>query len=234
MKAIYLQGQALGRNPHRFSKVGDCQNITTYFLAMFDQPGEYRLGEEYAYLQPAIEHFQGSWARESLAVHGGMNVAAVQNPFWTLTPRPADCAAGETPLACELRVHNPSFAILSMEESWSGDLEKYDLYMRRIVETILAQDVIPILATRADTLEAGEGINAVVARIAFEYDLPLWNFWAATYPLPFHGLTEDGFHLTQARSFFDDPVRMQAGWPWRNLGALQVLDAVARAAGALP
>jgi hypothetical protein len=39
-------------------------------------------------------------------------------------------------------------------------------------------------------------------------------------------LTVDGFHLTQARDFFDDPGRMRAGWPWRNLTALQAIDAV--------
>jgi hypothetical protein len=234
MNAIFQAGLAAGRDPTRFSKIGDCQNITTYFLAMFDDPGEYRLGDAYAYLQPTIDAFAGSWSRESLAVHGGMNVAAVQNPFWTLTPRPAECSSGETPLACELRVHNASYAIISMEESWSGDLAKYDQYMRMIVESVLSQKVIPILATRADNLDHGDGINAVVAWIAYDYRVPLWNFWAAAYPLPYHGLTGDGFHLTQARSYFDDVNRMAAGWPWRNLTALQALDAVRNAVSVAP
>ncbi len=62
--------------------------------------------------------------------------------------------------------------------------------------------------------------------MAADYDVPLWNFWLAVQPLPGHGLTEDGFHLTFARNFFDDPVRMQSAWPVRNLTALQALDAV--------
>ena len=228
MVAVYQRGLAHGRNPGRFSKIGDCQNITTYFLAEFDNPKEYRLGSTYAYLQPTINHFAGSWSRESIAVHGGMNVAAVQSPFWDLTAKPAECQPGESPLVCEIRVYNPSIVIISMEESWSGDIVKYDKYMRMIVEYTLSQDVVPILATRAEPINPTISINATVARIANDYHLPLWNFWAAANPLPNNGLTGDGFHLTWAAPYFDDPQRMLNGWPWRNLTALQVIDAVWR------
>jgi hypothetical protein len=225
MIEVYQAGQAAGRDPARFSKIGDCQNITTYFLASFDNPKDYRLGPDYAYLQPAIDHFTGSWARQSLAVRGGLNVAAAMNPLWA---DPKQCTPGETPLACEIRVYNPSIVTISMEESWSGDIDKYDRYLHLIVEYVLSQNVVPILATRAEPEDSTLSINATVAGIAYEYGVPLWNFWAAAYPLPSHGLTADGFHLTQARNFFDDPARMRAGWPWRNLTALQAIDAVWR------
>jgi hypothetical protein len=223
MVAVYRAGLAAGRDPNRFSKIGDCQNITTYFLASFDKPGDYSLGPDYAYLQPAIDHFAGSWSRESLAVRGGLNVAAAMNPLWA---DPKQCDSGETPLACEIRVNNPGIVTISMEESWSGDIAKYDRYLRQIVEYVLSQNVVPILATRAEPDDSPISINETVARIAYDYQVPLWNFWAAAYPLPNHGLTEDKFHLTQARSFFDDPIRMRNGWPWRNLTALQAIDAV--------
>jgi hypothetical protein len=228
MVAVYKRGLARGRDPSRFSKIGDCQNITTYFLAEFDNPKEYSLGSSYAYLQPTIDHFAGSWSRESIAVHGGMNVAAVQSPFWDLTARPAECQSGESPLVCEIRVNNPSITIISMEESWSGDIVKYDKYLRMIVEYTLSQDVVPILATRAEPINTAISINATVARIAYDYHLPLWNFWAAANPLPNNGLTPDRFHLTWAAPYFDDPQRMLNGWPWRNLTALQAIDAVWR------
>ena len=48
----------------------------------------------------------------------------------------------------------------------------------------------------------------------------------AVQPLADHGLSGDGFHLTFARNFFDDRARMKSAWPWRNLTALQTLDAV--------
>ena len=230
MMEVYQRGLARGRDPNRFSKIGDCQNITTYYLAMFDS-GSYSLGTDYAYLQPTINHFKDSWWRESLAVKGGMNVAAVQNVMWA---NPQLCKSGETPLQCELRVYNPSIAIISMEESWSGSIDNYDFYMRKIVEYVLSQDIVPILATRAETPTQERQINAVVAKIAEDYHIPLWNFWAATAALENNGISDDGFHLTgkdsapEARSHFDNPANLKFGWTQRNLTALQAIDAVYR------
>ncbi len=45
MVAVYQRGLERGRDPSRFSKIGDCQNITTYFLAEFDTPARYNLGD---------------------------------------------------------------------------------------------------------------------------------------------------------------------------------------------
>ena len=234
MLDVYRAGQAAGRDPARFSKIGDCQNITTYFLAALDHPGDYRLGPKYADLQSTIDHFAGSWARESLAVKGGMGVAAVLNPYSPFKDTKS-CGKAESPLACEIRVYNPSIALISME-TWYGNrsVAGYEKYLRQIVEYTLSQNVVPIMATKADNLEGNYAINQAIARVAYDYQVPLWNFWAATYPLPSHGLTEDLFHLTQARSFFDDPARMEAAWPWRNLTALQSIDEVYRAVTAQP
>ena len=232
MLEIYRAGLAAGRDPARFSKVGDCQNIDSYFLSTFDKPGDYSLGAQYAILQPTIDHFAGSWSRTSLAVKPGMNVAAVLNPFWADQKQ---CGKNESPLACEIRVNNPSIVIISMETWWAHKPAKdYEKYLRQVVEYALSQNVVPILATKADNLEGDYSINAAIARVAYDYEVPLWNFWAATYPLPSHGLTEDGFHLTPARNFFDDPARMEKAWPWRNLTALQAIDAVYRVVNGLP
>jgi hypothetical protein len=226
MLAVYQAGLAAGRDPNRFSKIGDCQNITTYFLASFDNPKGYRLGTQYNYLQATIDHFSGSWSRQSLAVKGGENVAASMDPLWA---DPKKCNSGETPIACEIRVNNPSIVTISMEESWSGDLVKYNEYLRKIVEYVLSQNVVPILATRAEIPGSKNSINEVVTRIAYDYQVPLWNFGVSVLPLPSYGLTADGFHLSQAGNFFDDPNSMKEGWPWRNLTALQAIDAVYRA-----
>ena len=227
MIAVYQAGLAAGRDPKRFSKIGDCQNITTYFLASFDNPKDYQLGPQYGYLQPTIDYFVGSWSRQSLATKGGENVASALTPFWS---DPKKCNAGETPIACEIRVNNPSIITVSFEESWNGNLVTYNEDLRKVVEYILSQHVVPILATRAEVPGSKNSINEVVARIAYDYQVPLWNFWAATNPLPSHGLVADGFHLTQGRNLFvfNNPADMQAGWPWRNLTALQAIDAVYR------
>ncbi len=222
---IFHRGISMRRDFHAFSKIGDCQNITTYFLADFDRAEKYRLGP-YADLQETIDWFAGSFSRKSLAVKGGLNVASVMNP---LMADPAACLANETPLACELRIHNPSLVLISFEEAWDGNVEKYDTYLRKVIEYTIGQGVVPVVATKADNLEGGNRINERIARLAWEYGIPLWNFWAAAQPLRSHGLTGDGFHLTQGKDlqnyFFDLRPADWSGWMARNLTALQVLDA---------
>ena len=226
MREAYARGLEAGNDPTHFSVIGDCQNVSSYFLSVFDHPGEFSLGEEYAYLEPTIDYYQGSFSRTSLAVKGGFNVAAVLSP---LRANPKSCNKNESPLDCELRVWKPSVVFVSMETWWSEKpAEEYNKYMRRVIDRILETGAVPIIATKADNLEGDHSINATIAQIAYEYDLPLWNFWAAVQPLPNHGLWGDGFHLTFARNFFDDSERMKSAWPWRNLTALQTLDVVRR------
>jgi hypothetical protein len=225
MRAVYQRGLELGNNPRAFSKVGDCQNVASFFLHVYDTPDEFRLGP-FESLRPTIDHFAGSWGRHSAAVDNGYNVASVLSPLWA---NPKLCEAGETPLACEYRLHQPSIAIISMETWWAQrPVEIYEDYLGQIVAFWIERGVVPVVATKADNLEGSHQINAAVARVAARYEVPLWNFWLAVQPLPNHGLTEDGFHLTFARSFFDDPARLRSGWPIRNLTALQVIDAVWR------
>ena len=226
-RAIYEYGLAHGTDPTHFSIIGDCQNVSSYFMSIYDQPGEYSLGDKYSYLQPTIDYYKGSFSRKSLAVKGGFNAAAVISP---LRADPKSCKSGESPLDCELRTWRPSIVIVSMETWWSEKpAEEYDKYMRRVLDRIIATGALPIIATKADNLEGNNAINATIAQIAYVYDIPLWNFWAAVQPLPHHGLSGDGFHLTFSRNFFDDSFRMKSAWPWRNLTALQTLDAVHKA-----
>jgi uncharacterized protein YraI len=221
-REIYQRGLARGNHPNRFSKVGDCQSVTTFFLGPFDR-GDYRLGDPYAYLQPAIDQFAGSFSRDSAAVWSGFNIYAVLDPTWA---NPARCLPGESPQACEYREWQPSFVIISLEV-WHGRPEDYEINLRQVLDFWIGNDVVPILATKPDNREGNWAINSIIARVAQEYDIPLWNFLMAAQPLSGFG-TSDGFHLTYARSFFDDPVAMQSAWPWRNLTALQSLDAVWR------
>ena len=222
-REIYQQGLASGNEPTHFSKLGDCQNITTYFVAIYDHPDRYTLGEEYADLQETIDYFAGSWSRESKSVKGGFNVASVFNPIFS--DREV-CEKNESPLACELRLHKPSIVLISMEEWWNGDVEKYETYLRRIVDTVIEHGAVPVLATKADNLEGDHAINKAIANLAYEYELPLWNFWAAVQPIPSKGLLSDGFHLTHGIYDYSDPVQLKRGWVQRNLTALQVIDAV--------
>jgi hypothetical protein len=224
---IYRAGVAQGNDPTHFSKVGDCQNIRQYFLGMFDTPGTFRLGDQYAYLQDTIDYFSSNWARLSEAVRTGFNVASVLAPLYA---NPENCQPVETPLACEIRIWNPSFAIISME-TWTPErpVQVYENYLQQIVEYSISKNVLPILATKADNLEGDNAINQIIAKVAADYDIPLWNFWAATQPLTDQGLMEDRFHLTNGPNFFDSPESMDLGWPVRNLTGLLTIDTVWKA-----
>ena len=224
---IYQAGIAQGNDPKHFSKVGDCQNIHQYFLGLFDTPGTHRLGDEYEYLQETLDYFSGNWSRSSEAVRTGFNVASVLAPLYA---NPENCLPVETPLACEIRIWNPSIVIISME-TWTAErpVQAYEDYLRQIVEYAISENVLPIVSTKADNLEGDNAINQINARVASDYDIPLWNFWAATQPLTDQGLMEDRFHLTNGPNWYDTAESMDLGWPVRNLTGLQVIDTVWKA-----
>ncbi len=215
-----------GNDLQRFSKIGDSETFTSWFLAPFDKtPPTYRLGE-YSYLQDVIDHFAGSYARQSVAARQGFNASSVFAPLWA---DPVLCKPGETPLACEFRLHNPGyvFVLLGTNDIWH--LDSFEDQMRGIIEYSIEAGVLPILGTKADNLEGDASINRTLYSLAMEYEIPLWNFWAAVQDLPQAGLDEDQAHLTFGYNYFDDPQAMLNAWPVRNLTALQVLDAVWRA-----
>ena len=57
-----------------------------------------------------------------------------------------------------------------------------------MIEYVIAHGAIPILSTKADNVEGDHSLNLTTARLAYEYDIPLWNFWLAVQPLPAHGM----------------------------------------------
>jgi len=217
---IVQKGIELGNNPQAFSKVGDGEVATSWFLTMFDfDPSHYDLGP-HGYLEPVIEYYAGSFEHVGLAAHAGFSTTLILDPLLAMNDI---CEVEESPLECELRRHRPSFAIISLgtNQVWTPDIFATEL--RQMVEICIERGVVPILATKGDNLEGDHSINAIIAEVAREYDIPLWNFWLALETLPNRGLQADGEHLTWAVNDFDDPEAMAHAWPVRNLTALQVL-----------
>ena len=211
-REIYRKGIAMGNNPRAFSKVGDCQNVKQSFLGFFDHPGKYVGLTGIDDLQDTIENFQGYFDRDGQSTQYGFNAAAVLSPLWA---DPDICLPDETPLECELRITRPTFVLVSLEFWFSGRTpEVYERYMRQIIEYTIAQGSVPILATKADNIEKDHSLNLTTARLAYEYDIPLWNWWAAAQPLWNHGIDtyRDGFHIS-----------VQA-WNMRSKTFLQTLD----------
>lgn len=215
MIEVYKKGIEMGNRPDAFSKVGDCQNIPEVFLGLFDKEN-YVLPERIAYLQDTLDHFSGSFGREGMALKGGFVFPTVFSP---LRADPSVCNPGETPYECELRVHKPSFVLISMEFRYDGrTAEKHEKYLRQAVEYALERGIVPILATKADNYEGDHSLNLTTARIAYEYQVPLWNAWLAVQPLPDHGIDWErdsyGFHITPD------------AWQVRSETFLQALDAL--------
>jgi len=214
---IYQRGQVMGLDPHAFSKVGDCQSVKAAFMGYLDDPSRYPPGD-YIDLQDTIDNFKGHFNTDGQAVRGGANAAWELSPLWA---DPHACLPGENPLQCELRITRPIIVFVRMEIWWDGrTTQQYEKLMRQILDTIIAHGAVPILATKADNKEGDNSINLTTAKLAYEYDLPLWNFWAAVQSLPNHGMetnppNNDGFHIS-------DP----AAWNVQSLTGLQALDSV--------
>jgi hypothetical protein len=215
---IYRQGQLLGVTPASFSVVGDCQSEPNVFLGLYGTDG-YRLAARDAYLQETIDAFAAWFQHDSLAVRDGFSAPTVLDPLWADA---ASCAPTESPLSCELRLARPMIVFINLGTNWRADasVEVYKGYLRRILDEIIAAGAIPILSNKADNIEGNHGINRVTAELAYEYDIPLINFWLATDSLDHHALDMDrdppGVYLT--------PL----GWDIRSFLALRTLDAVWR------
>lgn len=212
-KEIYRRGLAMGNNPNSFSVIGDCQSEPNLFMGMYDTE-EYELGEEYEYLEDTIHQFEGCFKRDHVTVVDGMSVASVLAPAWA---DPELCKKGETPLDCELRLHKPSIVFINLGTTWKGgDDVKHEVYMRKIVDILIARGVVPVLSTKGDNQEGGHRINESIAQVAYDYDLPLWNFWLSIRDLPGKGIdgTRPGGYL------------IPDAWGRRSFTGLQALDAV--------
>jgi hypothetical protein len=210
-KEVFLAGQALGNDPHAFSRIGDCQSLPEVFLGIYDTD-RYWLGANYEHLQLTIDHFSGFFEQENLTAKDGFSVASV------LTPLMADkesCQGNESPLACELRLRKPIIIFISLGTNWKPGAEiTFTEYLRQIVDITTGLGVIPVLMTKADNVEQDHLLNQAIAQVAYDTEMPLLNTWAAVQYLPNHGLEEDGIYL------------IPDAWNERAFTALMTLDAL--------
>ncbi len=228
MITIYELGQITGNNPNAFTKIGDCHSIPPEFFAVFET-GNYDLGN-YDYLQETIDYFPGSFERQGRAAKLGLTATGVLSVLWNDWK---DCTPMETPLDCEYRLNTPSFAIISLGTNDANGVAPFETTLRRVIDVTIGHGVVPILATKADNAEGDNSINETIARLAYEYEIPMWNFWRAVQPLPDHGviLPDHREHLSYSGIASTGDLReeyLEFGYNTRNLTGLQVLDIVRR------
>jgi hypothetical protein len=182
LKKIYERGLSLGNDPHAFSIFGDCQTRPGEFFGVFETDAATVQGLS-PELRETVAYFTGSFNREASTSQDGTTPGALLWDQWHRGEY--GCTFAETPVECELRTHRPSFIIIQVGTHFES---RNTEYLRKIIDQLLDAGVIPILATKADNREKDERINRDMALLATEYDLPLWNFWAAVSSLPNRGL----------------------------------------------
>ena len=225
---IFGQGTAFGRNPGTFSILGDSLIATPQSLAQWDQ-ATYNLGE-YAYLQPAIDQYAGSFGRYGPSVRVGLHSWSVFDPLW------ADkefCQPNEDVLACEIRINNPSIMLIFLGSNDSAAPGGFKINYKQVVETVMANGIVPILATKADRFEGPDNANNTAVReVAAELQVPLLEFDILANTLPGRGLGPDNVHLTYLEPLdYNTPGLMAVGYPVHNLAVLMILDEVRQEIG---
>jgi hypothetical protein len=224
VREVLAQGRALGRDPRSLAKVGDSTMAYPPLLAAFADDQAYKLGD-YGYLQATITYFSASLAKQSPAVHKGMHTWSEFDPDWA----PSDlCAAGEAPLACELRLENPAVAIIRLGANDGYAPAAFEDYLHRIVETCLAQGIVPVLGSKPDHTDGpGNPINKIIAQTAASYKLPLWDYDLVAGTLPGRGLESDNLHIVGSGSHdYTSPDTLKSASAVEDLTALLALDAV--------
>ncbi len=182
IREIYERGMSLGNDPNAFSIFGDCQTRPAEFFGVFETD-PLVLESLTAELRETVEHFNGSFNRESPTSQDGATPGALLWDQWHRGEY--GCAFSETPVECELRIHRPSFVIIQIGTHFES---RNTEYLRKIITQLIDAGVVPILATKADNRELDDRINRDMATLADEFNVPLWNFWASLSDLPDRGL----------------------------------------------
>jgi hypothetical protein len=249
LQAILAHGLQLGNRPDVFAKIGDSITASPNFLFALGNP---------AY-DPANPFFSGAFTNIASTVNyfraqtvdaSGANsfnrvsLAGVNgwSPFQELDPardldavRAPFALPGETPLATEVRITKPGIALIMLGTNDLGAGENLALFqaeLTAVVQTVIADGVIPVLSTIPDNLLFGPSAeqhvflnNQIISDVAASLNVPLWNYWLALQPLPQKGLGPDGGHPSAypfGTEFFT-ANGLQFGYNVRNLTAVGVL-----------
>jgi hypothetical protein len=243
-RAIYLNGQQLGNRANVFSKIGDSITVAPWYLFPIGA-GAYNL-QGYGHLQSVINHFSAanartgnSFANQSLAANNGWTTLTVLDPN---ASNHTICAIDEAPLVCEYRVVKPSVAIIMLGTNDLALLpaETFRGNLAIVVQTSINMGVIPVLSTvppRSGAEGAVAVFNQIIIETARAYDVPLWNYHGSMVGIYAGGLSNDGIHPSSppgthpqdyAAAANFTPENLNFGFTMRNLGTLQVLDAIWR------
>ncbi|MGB1285912.1 MAG: hypothetical protein ACPG7F_05205 [Aggregatilineales bacterium] len=229
MREIYAIGQSLYRRDNAsIIGVGDCNTAHRYFLKPLHADNTDEMGVDMSFAQSdsgrmTVAHFEDSFENTWESAHVGYNAFSVLDSFTTSSDA---CDPNETPLDCDIRRYSPVAAFVMFGPNDLNVLEspQYEAALRTIIESSIAQGVIPILSTFVYSGEYGvpgkvmksERHNAIIISLAYEYQIPFVNLWRATLDMDYQGIHDDNAHLRNE------------GLNERNRLAIEVLDVIRR------
>lgn len=223
---IYSYGRVTGVRNTSFTVFGDSNSANGFYLEPFENGG-YDL-KQYYYLQYVIDFFKGSYTGKTMTSQNGFSTMSLL----TLNIAPKDqCRSFETPVDCELRIKRPAFALIMVGTNDWYMADTADKRYRDIIERTVKAGTVPILFSKADTLEkgattSGQVINATMQRLADEYGIVYVDMAQALSKLPAQGLNEDRIHMSlpqDGRTAVFDYEHLRYGFTMRNLVTLQAL-----------
>lgn len=232
-RELYRRAVKAGRDPRMFTVAGDSNSTWQRAIGRI-AAGVYDFGA-HGHLRTVVARFDPAFARVSLAVRGGAGAADMFDPAKVASP---DCRPDEGMFACELRLSRAGIVFIQLGTGDKFAWREFEANLRRMIDYALANDVLPVLVTKADDMESIQGgasfnhINDTIRKLAREYQLPLADFYAATRSLPvvpnpelpMRPFTQNGlldewgyyFHLSEE------------GFALRVLANLWMLDAITR------
>jgi hypothetical protein len=155
----------------------------------------------------------------------GLNSWAVFDPAWS---DPEFCLPNEAVIDCEIRLHNPSVMIVVLGTNDIGEGEDFRANLRQLVAYLIAEGIVPVLATKSDRFEGPDDRNNTIIReVAAELRVPLWDYDKIAATLPGRGMGSDEVHLTLYDQYDYTVERaFEKGYGVYNLTALMMLHAI--------
>jgi hypothetical protein len=201
LQAIFNNGASQDKRAGVFIIIGGDMAIQAGYLDPFADPG---LDNSASGLQGIIDWYnqvdvgngRSSFDRNSFATGQGWRAQTLNNPDQSDA---ANCNPGETPLECEIRLLQPAVAIISVGLT-DTDATRFQGEMERVLQTLIANGVIPIVSTvqpnpadPATVTAINEALITAIQNVeaASNTSIPIYNLWRAYSQLPNNGLEDD-------------------------------------------
>lgn len=199
-----IAAQGVGLKDDVFMKVGASSTISTNYLHCFAGTGVDFDGR--SDLDGALTYYLGGDAagvtpfdRVTLAAKSG------RSAVWAITPE----TDGTSPLEKEIAAISPRYAVIAygtndmqLGTTYQSAIWNFASHIFELTDGLIAEGIVPILINvppRTDAPGAMDWVpsyNAVILGLAQGRQVPYFDFYAASLPLPGYGLRSDELHGT--------------------------------------